>query len=198
MIEPKAEMLFEVSYEVCNKVGGIYTVLTSKAALMKEKYKEYTTIGPYYAEKANVGLEQLPVPQELAKIFEELKSEGIECIYGKWQVPGEPNTILIDFRNVVGQADSIKKELWDNFSVDTLFGSGDFIEPMIWAWSVGRLLEKVGQNNSSKKIVAHFHEWLAGIALLYLKMKESSVKTVFTTHATMLGRAIAGSGEESV
>lgn len=196
MKQPEADILFEISYEVCNKVGGIYTVLSSKAALMKEKYKEYITIGPYYEDKANLALEQTPVPQHLTELFDELRKEGIECIYGKWQVPGEPSAILVDFRKQLEKTDSIKKDLWDNFGVDTLFCSGDYTEPMVWAWCVGRLLEKAGQKQASKKIVAHFHEWLSGIALLYLKMKKSNVRSVFTTHATMLGRAIAGGGDD--
>lgn len=192
----KPDLLIEVSYEVCNKVGGIYTVLISKAALMKEKYAEYITIGPYYEDKANVSMEQIIPPEYLQEVFSELKAEGIECIYGKWLVPGEPQVILIDFRNYLDNANEIKKKLWESYGVDTLFASWDYTEPMVWSWCVGRLIQKISEKMPSKKIVSHFHEWLAGIALLYLKSQHSSVKTVFTTHATMLGRAIAGSGED--
>lgn len=196
MIKAKADMLFEASYEVCNKVGGIYTVLSSKAALMKENYPEYITIGPYYHDKAATSLEQLPTPKEYTDIFLELRREGIECIYGRWMVTGEPQTILVDFKNYVKNGNDIKKELWENFGVDTLFSAWDYTEPMVWAYCVGKLLEKIAIKFNSRKIVAHFHEWLAGISLLYLKSKKSGIKTVFTTHATMLGRAIAGSGDD--
>jgi glycogen synthase len=196
MIKANADILFEASYEVCNKVGGIYTVLSSKAALMKEKYPEYVAVGPYYHDKASTSLEQQPAPKEYQDIFLELRQEGIECIYGRWMVTGEPNTILIDFRNCIKNGNDIKRELWEKFGVETLFSAWDYTEPMVWAWCVGKLLDKIGKKFESKKIVAHFHEWLAGIALLNLKANRSMIKTVFTTHATMLGRAIAGSGDD--
>lgn len=196
MNKPKADILFEVSYEVCNKVGGIYTVLSSKAALMKEKYPEYIAIGPYYHDKAHVSLEQHPVPKEYADIFEELRKEGIECIYGKWLVQGEPSAILVDFKNYFPKSDEIKKELWERYGVDTLFCSYDYTEPMVWSWCVGKLIEKIGRKFDNKKVVAQFHEWMSGIALLYLKAHNPRVRTVFTTHATMLGRAICGGGDD--
>lgn len=196
MIKPTADILFEVSYEVCNKVGGIYTVLSSKAAIMKDAYPNYITIGPYYPDKARLSLEQLPCPKEYSDIFEELKQEGIDCIYGKWMVPGEPTAILIDPRSYMSRANDIKKSLWDVFGVDTLFCAYDFTEPMVWAWCAGKLIEKIEKKFASKKIVSHCHEWLAGFAILYLKMNKSGSGTIFTTHATMLGRAIAGSGDD--
>lgn len=197
MIKPKADILFEVSYEVCNKVGGIYTVLSSKAAIMKELYPQYITIGPYYHDKARLSLEQLPAPtRELAEVFEELRKEGIQCIYGKWLIPGEPQSILIDPKSYMQNANDMKKKLWDAFGVDTLFCAYDFTEPMVWSWCVGKLIEKIEKKYPSKKIVTHCHEWLSGGATLYLKMNNSNVGTIFTTHATMLGRAIAGSGDD--
>ncbi|MBR9690791.1 glycosyltransferase [Candidatus Woesearchaeota archaeon] len=196
MIKPKADKLFEVSYEVCNKVGGIYTVLSSKAAVMMERYNDYTAIGPYYPEKADIAMEQMPAPDEYTDIFDALRNEGVECIYGEWLIEGRPKVILIDFKKCMDWQDGIKKELWDNFGVDTLFAAWDYTEPMIWAWCVGKLLQKIGEKFGSRKIVGHYHEWLAGIALLYLKLNNSNVRSVFTTHATMLGRAISGSGED--
>ncbi|PLW80129.1 hypothetical protein C0585_04405 [Candidatus Woesearchaeota archaeon] len=194
MRKPKADLLIESSFEVCNKVGGIYTVVTSKAEIIKKSYKDYLLIGPYYPDKARVELEEETPPEFLKKAFDELANEGINCYYGKWLIKGEPKTILVDFRNRVGDADILKSKLWESFQVDTLFSNWDYIEPLVWSWCVGRLIEKISQN-TSKKIVTHFHEWLAGISLLYLKREKPDIPTVFTTHATMLGRSIAGSGE---
>lgn len=194
IIRPKADILIESSFEVCNKVGGIYTVVTSKAAIINEAYLDYFLVGPYYQDKA-FELEQQPPPEFLKKPFAELAAQGINCVFGKWQVKGEPYTILVDFKNKLGDANDIKKQLWESYQVDTLFSNYDFTEPMVWAWCVGKLIEKISEN-TSKKIVTHFHEWLAGISLLYLKKYKPQIPTVFTTHATMLGRSIAGTGDK--
>lgn len=37
-------------------------------------------------------------------------------------------------------------------------------------------------------IVAHFHEWLAGLGLVLCRHRHLPVATIFTTHATLLGR----------
>src|SRR3989304_5424755 len=89
--------LFEVSWEVCNKVGGIYTVITSKAAQLMAQYPSVFFIGPYVAKKAAIEFQHLPAPANLQPIFDSLHSEGIECYYGKWQIKGKPTVVLIDF-----------------------------------------------------------------------------------------------------
>ena len=195
MIKANADILFEVSWEVCNKVGGIYTVVKSKVALMQKYYKNYIIIGPYVEAKARTDFEELPQPEEIKSIFDILEKEGITCYYGKWTLKEEPTSILIDFSKLVEKKDEIKKELWENFKIDSLSAQWDFDEPIIWCKAVARFLEEYANNNKSK-IAAHFHEWMAGSALLHLKKAKAKIATVFTTHATMLGRAIAGSGQD--
>jgi len=194
MSKANADMLFETSWEVCNKVGGIYTVVKSKVELMLENYKEYFLVGPYFEEKTRLETQQVVVPDNLKRIFDRLAEEGIVCYFGKWLIKGKPQVILLGTQGLVNQKDNIKKWLWEEYGIDTLFSNWDFEEPMIWAYAVGKLLQYIGEEYHDKKIVAHFHEWLAGIALLYLKKANSPIKTVFTTHATMLGRSIAGNG----
>ncbi|MFH1506175.1 MAG: glycogen/starch synthase [archaeon] len=196
VIKGNAEMLFEVSWEICNKVGGIYTVMISKAALMNGYYEKYFMIGPYFEDKARVIFTERKPPADFKKIFVGLKKEGIECHYGIWEIKGEPEVILVDYKGIVDKKNELKGMLWNDYLIDSLHSGWEFEEPMLWSYCVGRFLEEVGKANLSKKIVSHFHEWLAGFALLWLKKKRSTVKTVFTTHATMLGRAIAGSGED--
>lgn len=188
----KPDYLFEVSWEACNKVGGIYTVIKSKADLMNKEYKNYFLIGPYFEDKAKVDLEEEEPPTELATAFKELKQEGLKFHYGKWQIKGEPRTILIDFTGMTERKNEIKTKYWDDYKIDSLNSGWDFEEPLIWCWAVSRLLRKIAER-SNKKIVGHFHEWLSGGALLYTK---DIIKTVFTTHATMLGRTLAGSGQD--
>ena len=193
--KPRSDFLFEVSWEVCNKVGGINTVLISKAAKLIEIYKDaYCLIGPYFASKASEFEEIMPKP-EYREVFDKLKKERIICHYGKWLIKGEPYAILIDFPRDKEKIDRIKKELWDSFKIDSLRAGYDYDEPLIWGYCVGQLLQQLLQViPKNKKIAAQFHEWLAGPALLYLKKNKIEIATIFTTHATVLGRTLANNG----
>ncbi len=188
-----ADCCFEVSWEVCNKVGGIYTVLSSKASLMKKEYESgYFAVGPYFAAKIGGEFNEKIPPDSLGKVFEVLKGEGIVCHYGNWLVESEPQAILVDFANFTFRKNEIKRELWDNYGIDSLNTQYfDYDEPVIWAYAVGKLVEAFSGSQKEKKIVAHFHEWLSAAGLLYLHSRKV-VATVFTTHATTLGRTLAG------
>lgn len=192
MVEKRADVLIEVSWEACNKVGGIFTVLSSKALQMVNKYGEnYYAIGPYFATQALGQFEETVAPQMFKALTEELKKEGIILRFGKWLVKGEPNAILVDFHSFMQYGDGIKKFLWDHFGISSIRASYDYTEPIVWGWAVGKLIEKLKGCFGDKKVVAHFHEWLAGSALLYLKKQNVKVGKVFTTHATILGRTLA-------
>ncbi len=188
----ECDKLFEVSFEVCNRVGGIYRVLESKADKMIAHYKDrYFLIGPYYKEKARGEFKEEAPPSEIRKVFQKLEVEGIRCHYGKWLIKGKPTTILVDFSDYFYKINDIKKELWENFTIDSLNTGYDYNEPVCWSYATGRVIREISAQYNSKKIVAHFHEWLSGAGLLYLKQSQSKVKTVFTTHATSLGRSMA-------
>lgn len=197
-MEKQADYLFEVSWEVCNKVGGIYTVVKSKAAEIIGYYKEnYFTIGPFFPEKVVGEFQEKVPPDKLAKVFEKLQKQGIKCHYGSWLIKGEPNTILIDFSEFTSKKDEIKTSLWQNFKIDSLNTQYfDFDEPVIWSYAVGKLLEEIKNAFKDKKIVAQFHEWLSGAGLLYLKQNKVKIGTVFTTHATILGRTMSFANED--
>jgi glycogen(starch) synthase len=189
--------LFEVSWEVCNKVGGINTVIRSKIPQIVKHYKgNYFLIGPHIPENAQREFEVGVPPEKLQKIFEKLHTEGIICHYGKWLIPEEPKTILIDYKNYAVKKDEIKARLWETYKIDSL-GSEyhDFDEPIVWGEAVGRLLEEV-HKAYDHRMIAQFHEWLTAGALLYLKRNKVNVATVFTTHATALGRTLAGNNQE--
>lgn len=196
-MDPKSDFLFEVSWEVCNKVGGIFTVVQSKALQTMNHYGgNYFLVGPYFLKKS-FGMFQEKLPPESCRIaVEELRKEGIECHFGTWLTKGNPNVILVDFVNYAKNKNDIKRALWDAYQVDSLNTEYfDFDEPVVWAWAVGRLIEVLAGVHSDKKVVAQFHEWLAAAGLLYLKLKKVKVGTVFTTHATTLGRTIANTDE---
>jgi glycogen synthase len=192
MMAPKADILYEVSWEVCNKVGGIFTVIKSKAARVVQFYHEnYYLIGPYFASMVSGEFQEELPPESIKRIFDELKRENIICHWGKWLIEGNPGVILIDFKGFAYRCNDIKKELWESFKIDSLYAPPDYDEPVIWSYAVGKLLEKLVQVNSDKKICAQFHEWLSGAGLLYLKRQRVKISTVFTTHATILGRTLA-------
>ena len=195
-------VVLEASYEVANKVGGIHTVLTSKAARMIERIPEFYEIGPYYEKKAQVEFEAKEIPTKFHKTFVEMEKElGIKCYYGNWVMAEKsPKCILLDHSNLKKKTNEIKKELWDSFKIDSMEADEWFNEPVIWSKAVGILIEKLEKNKvfGSKDIVAHFHEYLSGTGLLHLKKVKSKAKTVFTTHATVLGRTIAESRKQDL
>ncbi len=190
--KPEADHLFEVSFEICNKVGGIYRVLESKASNMVSKYGDnYYLIGPYYPEKARGEFKKEKPSEKLESVFEELKKQGIRCHFGRWMVKGRPKTILVDFNDFYGEKNEIKKVLWEGYEIDSLNSDMMFDEPVVWGWAVGKLIEELNNSLSEESAVAHFHEWLSGSGLLYLDRSGVDISTVFTTHATSLGRSLA-------
>jgi len=191
-IKPKADFLFEVSWEVCNKIGGIWTVLKSKTRPTIEQYGErYCLIGPYFTQSSKGEFEAGDTPNEWKESFSDLKKEGLLLKFGYWLMPGNPKTILIDFSKWMERGDQIKKELWEKFKIDSFNSPFDYTEPVVWSFAVGRVVEKLSSNFLGKKIVVQFHEWLSGTGLLYLKSKAVPIGTIFTTHATILGRTLA-------
>lgn len=192
-MDAKADVCFEVSWEVCNKVGGIYTVVQSKILPMKQYYKDdYFLVGPFFPKKIYGIFEELMPPDDWKKPLDALKAEGIEVHMGTWITQGSPKVLLIDFAKFAAQKNEIKKKLWDWYKIDSLSTDWfDFDEPVVWAYAAGRLIEELSMVLKDKKVVAHCHEWLAGAALLYLKKSSAKVASVFTTHATTLGRSLA-------
>ncbi len=195
-MDKKADYLFEASWEVCNKVGGIYTVLMSKAEKMIENYPNYIPVGPFFPGKSVPEFIEKPASKEIRSVFDLMASIGIECHYGKWLVKGEPDVVLIFPRHLYDATGDLLAGLWQDFGVDSYGSGSDYTDPVVWSTAVGMFIDEFAKQNSDKKIVGHFHEWLAGAAILYLKKHKAKVGTVFTTHATMLGRSIAGSGKD--
>ncbi len=186
------DYLFEVSWEVCNKVGGINTVLKSKAALMKEHYRNYLLIGPYFERNAALEFEERQPPEYLRRAFRAVAKEGINCHYGTWQIKGEPDAVLIDFSGFTPRKDRLKAQLWERFRIDSLGAGWDYEEPIIFSAAVAHLIAAL---RLRERAVIHTHEWMTGATILFLEILGCHSPTVFTTHATMLGRALCGNGE---
>jgi glycogen(starch) synthase len=195
-MNPLADYVFEISWEVCNKVGGIYTVLTSKAEQMQAHYANYFLIGPYFEQHARTEFIEEDVPDVFKRAFEELRAENMIFHYGNWcDIKGKPRVILVDFIGMAGRKNELKGEYWNDYKIDSLRGYWDFEEPMLWSYCIGRLLHKLHDISlHDKKVVAQFHEWMSSFGLLYLKKNCKSIATVFTTHATVLGRTLSSNG----
>lgn len=188
--------LFEVSWEVANKVGGIYTVLESKSALIKDKYGDkYLLVGPYLAGKSESQFIENPLPSFLSKAQKDLADEGVVFHYGTWLIDSEPQVILVEFENQFNNLADFKTELWERYKVDSLFAGYDYDEPVAFSLAVGKLLESIKRAGLKKdEVIVHAHEWLTGGVLLYLNSTGLDFSTVFTTHATFLGRCLASAG----
>lgn len=194
-LRPRGDFVFEVSWEVCNKVGGIYTVVSSKAARMIEWYGAgYCLIGPYTARAVGEGFEARKAPRWLEPLLVPLEARGISLHAGVWNVKGHPSVILVNFDRYSGELNSVKARLWEWHRIDSLGSGRDYDEPLLWAWATGLTLRLVAEARSREHGVFHFHEWLSGAALLYLRHAEVRGGLVFTTHATVLGRALANRG----
>ncbi|MGM5484055.1 MAG: glycosyltransferase [Nanobdellota archaeon] len=185
------ETLFEISFEVCNKVGGIYTVISSKVSYAMKSAERYITIGPWIRDKKNdlfIQAKEYEVPSEIQECFDVLSRQGIYCTYGWWNLKGKPECILIDAKNITN-INNYKKEFWDKNNVDSINSAYDFNEPFAFSIGSGMLIEKYKQIKKGN-VSSHFHEWMSGFGILYLKNRNIDVNTIFTTHATILGRTL--------
>ncbi len=191
----KPNSLFEVSWEVCNKVGGIYTVITTKIpSMIKELGDQYFLIGPDIIRDNGDHREFVPDDTLYQAWREQAAGEGLNVRIGRWNVEGNPVVILIDFYSFISRKDEIFKKLWEDFKLDSLSGQWDYIEPALFGYFAGRVIESFTNFNLGfqENVVAQFHEWMTGAGVLYLHGSAPHIGTAFITHATVLGRAIAG------
>ncbi|WP_283391642.1 alpha-glucan family phosphorylase [Millionella massiliensis] len=191
-------MLFEVSWEVCNKVGGIHTVVGTKAQTAIEHFGDdhYIVIGPdLTSESENPEFQEDP---NLLKSWRQIiAAEGLRVRVGRWKnVVGTPIAMLVNFSAIMGQKNDILAKLWEDYKVDSISGQWDYVEPVLFGYAAGKVIESYTKyyNEPGKHAVAHFHEWMTASGGLYLRKERPSVATVFTTHATVVGRSIAGNG----
>ena len=192
----KPDYLFEVSWEVCNKVGGIYTVIATKALhTQAELGRHHILIGPdvWMHRADNPDFLEDPTLFSSWK-FQAAKEEDLRLRIGRWNIPGKPIAILVDFKHYLPQADDILAGFWKDFGVDSISGNWDYKENALFGWAAGKTIESFWNYNlqGTEKVVAQFHEWQTGAGVLQLKRSGIPVATVFTTHATMIGRCIAG------
>ena len=192
------DFIFETSWEVCNKVGGIYTVLSSRAKTLKANYGDQLVfIGPDLKQPtANIDFRE--ESKLLAPWKKAAKKAGLDCRIGRWMVPGEPVAVLVDFSPLFQEKNTIYAKAWELFHVDSIRAYGDYDEASMFSVAAGRFVEAVVKEclKPTAKVVYQAHEWMSGLGMLFLKHSLPQVSTIFTTHATSIGRSIAGNNKE--
>lgn len=193
----KPDYVFEVSWEVCNKVGGIHTVITTKAPFMCKEYgDQYIVLGPDVWKETR----QNPEFTEDVNLFkawrEKALADGLNIRIGHWNIPCKPIVILVDFTTFFSTKNEILAEFWETYKLDSISGGWDYIEPVMFGYGAAKVIENFYEYHftSRERIIAHFHEWMTGAGILYLEKYVPQAGTVFTTHATILGRSMAGNG----
>lgn len=195
----KVDLMFETSWEVCNKIGGIYTVLSTKAKTLQDLYKDKTIfIGP------DVWSDDNPSPYFTPSktLLKEWKAQanlpkGVSVRVGRWNVPGKPIVVLVKFDAMYAVKDQLYARMWELYKVDSLHAYGDYDEGCAFSHAAGIVIESICDyiGIRDKNVIAHFDEWTTAMGLLYIKDRLPSVATIFTTHATCIGRSICGNGK---
>ena len=192
------DYIFESSWEVCNKVGGIYTVLSTRANTLQEKFRDRIFfIGPdvWQGKENPLFIES----DNLCAAWKEhaLEKDELSVRVGRWNIPGEPIVILVDFQPFFEKKDDIYTEMWNRYQVDSLHAYGDYDEASMFSYAAGRVVESFYRYNLTEtdKVVYQAHEWMTGMGALYVQETVPEVATIFTTHATSIGRSIAGNNK---
>lgn len=194
----KPDYIFAASWEVCNKVGGIYTVLSTQAKTLKQKSKATLIyIGPDLNKT-----EDNPLFEEDPSLYADwLKAawerEGLAVRVGHWNIPGSPIAFLVDFLPYYPMKNWIYGRAWELFGVDSLHAYGDYDEASMFSYAAAMTVRSFYQYylNGNNTVVYHAHEWMTGLGAMFLKHFIPQIATVFTTHATSIGRSIAGNNK---
>ena len=197
------DFIFEASWEVCNKVGGIYTVLSTHAKTIQETVcPNLIFIGPDFGEVNPLFMEDATL---YAEWLQTAKAEGLFVRTGRWNIPGRPLAFLVDFKPFFAQKNEIFGQAWELFGVDSLHGYGDYDEANMFSYAAAKVAASFYRNHIVKKsdffqtnsprVVYQAHEWMTALGMLFLKYENPEIATVFTTHATSIGRSIAGNNK---
>lgn len=191
------DYIFETSWEVCNKVGGIYTVLSTRAKTLQDRMKDhviflgpdcwYESQSPYFKQDDNLFADW----QQKALV------DGLKVKVGRWDIPGEPIAMLVDFREAYAHKDELYGKLWEYYHVDSLHAYGDYDESAMFAYATALVVESFYKFYLSEKdkVIFHTNEWQTGFAALVLQHRMPQIASIFTTHATCIGRSIAGNNK---
>ncbi|MCR5314872.1 MAG: glycogen/starch synthase [Bacteroidaceae bacterium] len=190
--------IFESSWEVCNKVGGIYTVLSTRAKTLQDQlHDKVVFIGPdFWIDKENPLFKENK--QLLAKWRKAAKADGLNIRVGRWQIPGEPIAVLLDFTPFFEKKNEIYTWAWEHYQVDSLHAYGDYDEASMFSYGAGKVVERYYKFfglTANDNVIYQAHEWMTCLGALYVQQAVPEVATIFTTHATSIGRSIAGNNK---
>lgn len=188
--------LVEVSWEVCSQAGGIYTVLRSKAPETVEKWgASYLLVGPYNEASAKIEFEAQRPPRILRPVIDSLAARGTTIHYGRWLITGRPQVMLLDLGPAVADVNKLKYFLWKDCGLGTPGDDRETDLSVAFGYATADLICALAEH-WREPLIAQFHEWQAGVALPVLKQRQARVATVFTTHATLVGRALSAAQKE--
>ena len=191
--------LIESSWETCNQIGGICTVLRSKSSEVKKHWGEnYCMLGPYVEKEARTNFQALRLEKTdpVCQAVEELKTKfGIKAHYGEWLTSGRPKVVLLEAEQVYNRIGEIKYNLWEYYGIN-FPGEDELIDPIVAFGHLTEIFFNLFRQVYKGRIIAHFHEWMTGTGLLGIKKQGLDIQTVFTTHATLLGRYLAVNDSE--
>ncbi|MEE6477401.1 hypothetical protein FKM82_011499 [Ascaphus truei] len=184
-------LLFEIAWEVTNKVGGIYTVLQTKAKITADEWGEnYFMVGPYYEHNVKTQVEFFESPNAaIRKSIDVMQAHGCQVYFGRWLIEGSPYVVLFDIGSAAWNLDKWRGEFWEACNIGIPFNDREANDALIFgsltAWFLKELAD---QFQDTPNIIAHFHEWQSGAGLILSRYRKLPVATIFTTHATLLGR----------
>ena len=189
------DYIFESSWEVCNMVGGIYTVLSTRANSLQKLYKDRIFfIGPdlWESQESPWFIEDTTLYTSWREHARE--NQHLEIRAGRWDVPGRPIVFLVKYKNFSEKQNEIYSSMWEDFNVDSIAAYGDYHESTLFAYATGLLIESFYRYHRLEmvNVAAHFNEWMLGAGALYIKKQVPKIATLFTTHATSIGRSISG------
>ena len=200
------DYIFETSWEVCNRVGGIYAVLSTRAASMQAEHPDQVFFfGPDFGDHSDIYFrEDKTLLGEWAK---GRSTKEIPVRIGRWQVPGQPIAILLKFDALWPKKDAIYAWAWDKFRVQSHAAYGDYDESCLFGYAAGMVMEslyhylvksqesRVKSQKPRANVCMHANEWQTAFSIFYLQDNCPEIATLFTTHATGIGRSIAGNGK---
>ncbi len=190
-------LLFEVAWEVCCQAGGIYTVLRTKAPSSVRLWGDgYWLIGPYRQAAAAVEFEPEPAKGIVGEVVAALRERGIVIHSGRWLITGRPQVLLVDLGSLAPRMDEMKYFFWKDIGIGTPYGDTEMGQMVAFGYAVADLLSAVRERTGDRPVLGHFHEYQSAAALPILKHRQVCLPTVFTTHATVLGRSLSAANVE--
>ena len=191
----------EVSWEVANKVGGIYTVLSSRAGEMMLRHgaEQVLFVGPHLRpmeEMVDFRAETfcITLPSHISLLGVELP-----ITQGYWLTPGgEAQTILVDYKPLATVRDQLYYLMWQHYGIQSDLGYGDYDDSCLFAVAAAATLLAVTPQLAlpGSQPIAIYNEWITGMGLLYHRLQQPNLRSLFITHATTVGRSICSNGKD--